>query len=114
MLVNEHGDDLRETGNGVSGLPQWARVVALVGIPGTIALYLVYSLASFATTGVAQLHQQMEVHAAVMLQHDAQSAKSVETLRQETFRTTEALQRVLMGICLNTAETNEDRQRCVR
>lgn len=93
---------MAENGNGVSGLPQWARVIALVGVPSAIALFLVYSLADFATTGVAELHRQMDAHAQVMVQHDVESKRGAE-----------AMTRVLFRICLNTSKTDDERSRCV-
>lgn len=92
----------QENGTGLAGLPNWARVVALVGVPSTIALFLVYALTTFATNGLAELHRQMDAHAQVMLQHDA-----------ETKRGSEAMTRVLLRICLNTSDTDDERQRCI-
>ena len=88
--------------NGMLGLPQWARVVALVGVPSAIAMGLVYALATFATGGLMELHQQLDVHARVMILHD-----------EEAKRGTEAITRVLYRICLNTAKTDDERQRCI-
>jgi len=93
---------MAENGNGVNGLPNWARVIALVGIPGAIALFLVWSLASFATAGVTELHRQMDAHAQVMNLHDS-----------ETQRTADKTMRLLLGICLNAAETQEQQRRCL-
>lgn len=89
-------------GNGLGGLPQWVRAIALVGVPSAIALYLVYNLTGFATTGLASLQRQMDAHAQVLIQHDA-----------NTLRNADALLRVMLRVCLNTAKNTDDRQRCV-
>lgn len=89
-------------GNGFHGLPTWVRSIALVGVPSAIALYLVYVLASFATVGLADLNRQMDAHADAMIRHDADAKGQLE-----------ALTRVLLRICINTAQSPEDRQRCL-
>lgn len=71
----------------LDGLPLWARVVAVVGLPGAIAIYLVYVLAT-------ALPGKLEAHAA------ESKADAERTLR------------VLQQICQNTAETPEAKASC--
>ena len=47
--------------NGLAALPAWARVVAMVGVPSALCLYLVYAVTSFATAGVTESQQQLRV-----------------------------------------------------
>ena len=95
--------------NGLHGLPQWARVVGLVGIPGAIALYLVFSLASFATSGLADLRLEVMTNRQATQQHEA------EAMRRdlEARRAADALRHLLQQICFNTSNTDAERQRCV-
>lgn len=76
----EHADSLRE-------LPPWARAAAVIGIPGVIAMYLVYVL----TTAVTA---KLDAHAQ---ESRAESAQQLQ---------------VLQSICINTATTPEQRASC--
>lgn len=73
--------------NSMDGLPPWARVTAVVGIPGLIAIYLVYVLA----TG---LPAKLDAHA-----------------RESTAEATK-IRQLLKQICVNTADTPEARSAC--
>lgn len=97
-----NGDTTNTYNGNLTGLPTWARVLGLLGVPSAIAVYLVYSLANFATVGVSDLNRKMDAHAAVMVNHDVAAMRS-----------SEAMTRILLRICVNTAKTDPDRQRCV-
>lgn len=84
----------------LSGVPPWVRAIAVVGIPGTIAIFLVYLLAT-------QLPKIEERQAAIEKQLDLER----QTLDKEIART-DQVYRQLQRICSNTAKTDEDRQRC--
>lgn len=50
----------RGSGNGaLSGLPVWARIVGLVGLPGVISLFLVYYLTTAIAEGVRANEQAL-------------------------------------------------------
>lgn len=68
-------------------LPAWARAAAIVGIPGVIALYLVYMLAN-------AIPAKLEAHA------NESRATGTQTLQ------------VLQRICAHTAATPEERTAC--
>jgi hypothetical protein len=82
------------------GLPIWARVVGLVGIPGTIALFAVWvgsqSLPRLETEVIA-LKQAMQAQSTVTLQL---SVKAEEQTR------------LLQKICSAQFTTEEEKQRC--
>lgn len=98
--------DARWDGNGgagdqwLVGVPAWVKAVAVVGIPGVIALFLVYQVAS-------QLPKIEERQAAIekSLDDERESVKAQSAKMDQMFRT-------LQRICSNTARTEDDRQRC--
>lgn len=82
------------------GVPSWVKAVAVVGIPGVIALFLVYQVAS-------QLPKIEERQAAIekSVDDEREAVKAQSTKMDQMFRT-------LQRICSNTARADEDRQRC--
>lgn len=84
----------------LSGVPAWVKAIALVGIPGAIAIFLVYLLAT-------QLPQIAERQAAIEKESDLER----QTLSDQVAKT-EQVYRLLQRICSNTSKSDEDRQRC--
>lgn|SRR5678816_989976 len=84
----------------LAGVPSWVKAIAVVGIPGAIALFLVYQVAS-------QLPKIEERQASIEKQLEQQR----EAIKAETVRM-EQVYRQLQRICSNTAKTDDDRQRC--
>ena len=84
----------------LEGVPGWVRAVAIIGIPGVIALFLVYQVAS-------QLPKIEERQAAIekALDDQRENTRAQSAKMDQMFRT-------LQRICSNTAKTDEDRQRC--
>lgn len=82
----------------IEGLPAWAKIITTVGVPSTIALYLVFKL----TAGVASAEQV----AFVSLKIDAH-ASATERLLETQVR----LSRV---ICRNVAKTEAAQLECDR
>jgi hypothetical protein len=102
---HEDAQDIRWEGGGgggewMVGVPSWVKAVAVVGIPGVIALFLVYQVAS-------QLPKIEERQAAIekSLDDQRESARQQSAKMDQMFRT-------LQRICSNTAKTADDRQRC--
>jgi hypothetical protein len=87
-------------GTGLAGLPAWARAAAIVGIPGTIAMFLVWMGAS----EVPKISSRVEANQAAL-------TAVIETQRQQD-RRTEDIVRLLQRLCSNTARTPDDRTRC--
>lgn len=86
--------------NGHLGLPLWARVIALVGIPGAIALFTVY----------------MQTVTLPALQRDVQTLrfsyeKTQDTQRELLARQAEII-RLMQRVCSNTAKSDQERARC--
>ena len=96
-----HGPDRRGNGDGwVSGVPTWARAIAVVGIPGAIAIFLVWVGANEIPKIAQQTQRNYDAilrTQELVLQHSDQSA---------------AMFRMLQRICSNTAKSEVDRDRC--
>ena len=83
-----------------AGLPQWARVIALVGIPGAIALFLVW-------VGSQSLPKLEAELTAMRLE----SEKNRLVVQQQVTQT-EQVYRILQRICSSLAKSDEERGRC--
>lgn|SRR5262249_13905736 len=83
-----------------SGLPQWARVIAMVGIPGAIALFLVW-------VGSQSL-PKMETE---MIASRIEMQRTREIIQQQVTQE-EQIYRLLQRICAEIAKTDESRARC--
>jgi len=87
--------------NGIfSSLPMWARVVAIVGIPGTLLSYLIYIGAQTLPAIQAEL-------TALRI-----ASEKNQLLYQSEVTQSEATFRLLQRICSNVAKSQEERQRC--
>lgn len=76
-----------EYAGSLQGLPPWVRAAAVVGIPGVIAVYLVYMLATAIPTKLDAHIQETRTGTAVQIQ-------------------------LLSQICSNTAPSAEERAAC--
>jgi hypothetical protein len=83
-----------------AGLPLWSRVVAMVGIPGAIAFFLVWMGAQT----LPQIQADMNAFRVGLERQHALYEQQVRS-SEETFR-------LLQRICSNSAKTDEERQRC--
>lgn len=81
-------------------LPPWVRAIAVVGIPGVIAIFLVWTVASD-LPNISRNVEQVRVEVLA----------NRELLKQQNVRT-EAHFRLLQRICSNTARDAYERQRC--
>lgn len=90
----------RNGNGGLGTLPVWARAAAIVGIPGTIAMFLVWMGA-----------KEVPRIAAVS---DSNRASLTELLarHQDEERRMSDMYRLLQRICSNTSRSADDRQRC--
>lgn len=94
-----NGDDRRHDG-WIAGVPVWARAVAVVGIPGTIAIFLVWVGAN----EIPKISRQVQMN------HDA--IMRTQELIQQHSEQTAAMFRMLQRICSNTAKNEVERDRC--
>jgi hypothetical protein len=79
-------------------LPDWGKVAAYVGIPGVIALYLVWVLAS-------SFNAKLDAH-------DLEARTLAEQHAAETREGFRQLVPLLQQICANTAKTDDERAAC--
>lgn len=86
--------------DGSLGLPWWVRAIALIGIPGAIAVYLVW----IGATEVPQIKaEELSIKTEVI---------ENQRLMREHAEDTAAIYRMLVRVCSNTAKTEFERQRC--
>lgn len=81
-------------------LPWWVRAIAVIGIPGAIAVFLVWVGAQEVPKiklEVASARAVSEQNQRLLMDHQEQTA---------------AMYRMLQRICSNTARNDDDRQRC--
>jgi hypothetical protein len=86
--------------NPFAGLPLWARVVAMVGIPGTIAFFLVWTGANVVPKLQAEMQAMRLESERARLMYEERSARLDQTFR------------LLQRICSSVAKSEDERQRC--
>jgi hypothetical protein len=84
------------------GVPLWARMIAIVGIPGVIAIFLVY-------VGAAAIPKMARVE--LDTQH---GIEKLEEWQRKHAADTAAMIRTLQRICVNTATDPPARDRCLQ
>lgn len=96
-----NGDRRRDDSNGGwTSLKAWANAVGIVGIPGAIAIFLVY----MGATEIPRMIRIVEsVHAQTLQNRD---------LIREQMEQTDMLVRVVQRTCSNAAKDESSRQRC--
>jgi hypothetical protein len=77
------------------------KMIAMLGAPAVIALYLVYLLGQFSTNGVTSLLVEARKANELVIEHVKATQESEKALKQLLFR-----------ICYNTAQTDDQRTRC--
>lgn len=88
LHINREPGQYEPRGNGVvDGLPSWARFTTIVGVPGAIAIYLVYMVAT-------KIPADLEAHA-----RETRTAQQEQTM-------------LLRQICMNTAIDGDARRAC--
>lgn len=99
--------DLFSSFSNGGGLPPWvttlvttAKIVAFIGVPSVIALFLVYQNANW----LPKLQ-------AAEVQTESEVESNRKLLDQQIVKQDE-IYRLLQRICSNTAKTSDDRQRC--
>ena len=87
-------------GDLIRSLPVWGRVLALIGIPGAIAVFLVWQGAS----ELPRLTRQQAELTAELTRLQSQLQQAQVTIGQQ--------RRLLQRICINTSKSDEERERC--
>lgn len=83
-----------------TGLPIWVRAIALVGIPGAIAFFLVYI--------GAQTIPRMQENLIVQ----QQQILKMQDLISQHIQQQEALYRLMQRFCANAGRTQDEKDRC--
>ncbi len=87
-------------------LPAWARAIAYLGVPSAIALFLVHFITQQVAGDVRALQQAVQSSGAAVTR--------VLTYQMDHSDDIDGLTRVLLRICVNTAETDSQREACLR
>ncbi len=82
------------------GLPSWARIIFVIGVPSAIAVFLVY-------VGSKNIPQIMIELAVIQ-----NSERANHILLTDIKSQNEAMYRMLQRTCYNTAKTESDRSKC--
>ena len=87
-------------------LPAWARAIAYLGVPSAIALFLVYFITQQVSGDVRDLQQAVQAEVAAVAR--------VLSYQMDHSDDIDGMTRVLTRICVNTAETDSQRDECLR
>lgn len=84
----------------LNGLPNWAKIIGIIGIPGAIAIFLVWMIANELPELVAHANANSNSIAELNRKIQEQQVQADITFR------------LLQRICSNTAKTEFEKQRC--
>jgi hypothetical protein len=87
-----------------SGMPAWMKFATTVGIPSAGLAYLVYMLASSFSAQLTAIDQRLEAH-------ERQGLAVAQHLQVEADQSWRLLG-VMQRICINTAQSDEDKKAC--
>ena len=93
--------------NWSGGVPGWAKAIAIVGLPGIIAIFLVY-IGGKEIPNIIRMGQQ---NRDLMIQIREAQAEGARMLREQNEQS-EALYRLQQRICANTAKNDSDQRSC--
>jgi hypothetical protein len=87
-------------GSDWTSMPWWVRAIAVIGVPGVLTLYLVYS-------GVQEVPatRRASEQAVQEILRNREIMREHEIREQSNFR-------LLQRICINTAKTQDERNSC--
>jgi hypothetical protein len=91
-----------------AGLPWWVRAIAVVGLPGMIAGYLLYFFVSVQGTQLSAMSQTLATHASMSQQIQVDLREDRSEHKEEI----RVLGEILKQICVNGAVTAEERKGC--
>src|SRR5512139_756792 len=94
------GDDLLAGNGGIASLPTWIRAVTIIGIPGAIALFLVW----IGAREVPRINVAVERNQVLLTDLQRQLSDQDEHARE--------MYRMMQRICSNTAKNDDERTRC--
>lgn len=110
-MAERNGDHNNGNGNGngwnpFAGMPAWMRFIAIVGVPASIALFLVVRLDGRQSE---QFHGLDEKVQSLLLVNSSLQRTTEDYIRDQRIQTT-----LLRQVCLNTAKTDAQRLECGR
>jgi hypothetical protein len=90
-------------------LPAWVEAALKLGVPGGIAVFLVWRLAGGFDVVNDRLKEIEAQHASI-----AAHSERVEDLMGNTFHSSERAVMILRVMCANAAKNEESRERCLQ
>lgn len=91
----------------MGGIPAWAKAVAAIGIPGVIALALVWMIGK----EIPNIIRMGQRNHDLMVEMRAGQEETARMLREQNQRA-EDLYRLMQRVCANTAKTDADQRAC--
>jgi len=91
------------SGTPTDGMPWWARAATIFGVPTVFAGFLIWQIAGSHTTDVQTTKQLIEAHVQAAEQRDRNHEQHEQSL-----------QKILRAICINGAESADDRVTCLQ
>lgn len=90
----------------VSDAPWWIRLVYMIGVPSTIALFLVWILAGTTTTSLREISSTLNNMRENLVLHSADTAYTAKRI--------DRIEQLLQQICVNTASNSSTRAACFK
>lgn len=108
---NARHDETNGNGNNLlAGMPPWMRFISIIGPVAAIALFLVWRLDARLGTQLDRMEQRLEAHAAVT----SATSTAFSVFAADSRAQTTALVILMRQVCINTAQSAEQRRECVR
>lgn len=93
-------------------LPIWARTVAVIGLPGAIAIALVWKLMTWGDIAITGAAGMKDIHDILASHIASQALMQVDQAQMKVQN--DNILRVLRASCVNQAHDDISRERCVR
>lgn len=90
-------------GQGLLGMPVWARVIALVGGPTAAAGYLIYVMTTSVAADTKAMRFEMEAHATEVRRHVVETREQIDAIKSN-----------LWVICRELSKSDLARSDCKR
>ncbi len=98
-------------GNGpMTGMPVWARFISYIGLPGAVALFLIYV---FTTNLTADIKSNTAAISGIKIMQEAHNEASSQRADSAAMWLRE-MTSLLRKVCVNSSKTDAQRQDCLQ
>ena len=101
--TDDPSNDFRRSTDDTRNMPWQVKAITFFGVPSAIACYLVYMSAGTHASDVQKTNELLQTHIQISTQ-----------LEQRTEQQNIRLEKILLALCVNSATTPVDRERCLR